>query len=367
MKPPRIFLAITLVAVVAAIAFILWSTNRLPASDKEVKVLAYVGYDEEEYIQPIEEAIGAEVVVDTYVGGEQMYTKFTQAPRGTYDIVVIDAEYGQRLFAEHRILPLDETLWHYDDLFAKFSAGGPTRAGDSVYAAVARWGSIGLVFNTDHINQEQAGTYDILFNEEYKDRIGIYDWYLPNMGIISLSQGNESPYDLSQDQLNQLKRRLSQLRQQVVSIQPSPGQVLADLRSGSVWLAPGIGEWAAAALASEGLPIDWSVPAPGGIMWVEAFAIAADSDDTELAEAFVRQVMQPKQLALLATRKAYFSQVTRRSAYEHIPATARHYLKATDLSEVGVLCDQLQFRHLPGPSTSEAEWIAAWSEFKAGG
>jgi len=367
MKKSKLLLIGMILLFVGAGAFILWRTRKDgKAPAKQLRVLAYVGYDEPDFIQPLEKALGAKIVVETYVGGEQMYTKFTQSPSGTYDIVVLDAEYGERLFADRRLIALDPTLWKFDDLFAKFQTGDPARAGNEVYAAVARWGAIGIVYNTKHIDQSRLASYQLLFDSDLRGRIGLYDWYLPNMGILSLSQGNKEPYNIDASQLTKLEQSLSMLRGQVTSIQPNPGQVLADLRSGNVWVAPGIGEWAAASLANDGLPIDWAVPKPGGIMWVEAFAISSDSKDLALSKQFLAEVMKPQNLALLATRKAYFSQVTRTSAYPYIPPTARKNLKADDLSALGLIADQLQFRHLPGPKTTEQDWIAVWTRFKAG-
>jgi spermidine/putrescine transport system substrate-binding protein len=250
--------------------------------------------------------------------------------------------------------------------FLKFQTGDPARSDNDVYAAVARWGSIGLVYNTTKIDAARIKSYDVLFDNDLAGRIGIYDWYLPNMGILSLSEGNKEPYDLNAGQLAHLQDKLLELRRHVASIQPNPGQVLADLKSGTVWIAPGIGEWAAAALASQGLPFDWAVPPPGGIMWVEAFAIAADSRQPELAKQFVREAMKPANLALLATRKAYYSQVTRKAAYEFIPAAAKSALKTTNIVDLEAIFSSLQFRRLPGPTETEKDWIAVWTRFKSG-
>jgi spermidine/putrescine transport system substrate-binding protein len=295
-----------------------------------------------------------------------MYSKFTQSPVHTYDVVVLDAEYGKRLFEQKRIIALDSSLWHYDDLFKKFQNGAPARDGDSVYAAVARWGSIGMVFNYSKVDRSRMNTFKVLFDDDLKGHIGIFDWYLPNMGVLSLAQGNVEPYNIDKAALAALQTYLLKLRPQVTSIQPSPGQVLDDLRTGKVSVAPGIGEWAAAALAAQGLPIDWVVPREGGIMWVEAFSVASDSSNPALAKAFVAEVMKPSNLALLATRKAYYSQVTRASAYQFIPAQAKQYLKATNLDDVQSLSELLQFRYLPGPKTAEQDWLAVWTNFKSG-
>jgi spermidine/putrescine-binding protein len=184
------------------------------------------------------------------------------------------------------------------------------------------------------------------------------------MGVLSLALGNTEPYNIDSDHLAAVQDALQRLRPQISSIQPSPGQVLASLRAGSVYAAPGIGEWAAAALAAEGLPIDWIVPDEGGVMWVEAFAITTDSNHPELARAFVAEALKPPNLALLATRKAYFSQVSRISAYAFIPDKAKAFLKAEDVERLQKLADALQFRSLPGPKTSEQDWISVWAKFK---
>ncbi len=365
MKPARLFWVAIVALLIAAAGFIAWNSNHAPAAKRQLRVLGYVGYDEPDFLAPLEQALDTKIVVDTYVGGEEMYTKLTQAPRGTYDIVVLDAEYGERLFAEKHLIALDRELWHYEDLFSKFQNGEPARAGSSVYAAVARWGALGIVFNTQRVDRARLNSYAVLYASDLKGRIGIYDWYLPNMGILSLSLGNPDPYNVGASELAAIEKQLLQLRSQITSIQPNPGQVLQDLRDGKTWVAPGIGEWAAAALATEGLPIDWVVPQPGGIMWVEAFAIASHSNKPALARQFLQEVMKPTNLALLATRKAYYSQVTRTSAYAHVPELARRHLRADELQQLAAVAEQLQFRHLPGPETTEKDWIAIWTRFKA--
>ncbi len=365
MKRSAVLLIAIVVLFAAAVGFIYWNQSNADRPGQELRLLGYVGYDEAEFIEPLQKALNARIVVETYVGGDEMYSKMTNSPAGTYDVVVLDAEYGEKLFANKRIIALEPELWKFDDLFDKFQTGQPANVGPNVYATVARWGALGIVYNKERVNSARVSTYAVLHDSDLKGHVGLYDWYLPNMGVLSLSLGNPEPYNIDQAQLTRLEEALLRLRPQVTSIQPNPGQVLQDFRSGSTWIAPGIGEWAAAALASEGLPIDWAVPSPGGVMWVEAFAISANSKNPELAKQFLREVMQPRQLALLATRKAYFSQVTRRSAYNHIDPKARENLKANDVNTLNSVANQLHIRHLPGPATNEEDWLAVWTRFKS--
>jgi spermidine/putrescine transport system substrate-binding protein len=364
MRFSKLFVAGATASLIVIAGLVYLSLYSPIAGHKTFRLLAYAGYDEPEFLSPIEHAIDVKVVVDTYVSGEEMYTKFVQSPPHTYDVVVLDAEYGKKLFEQHRIAPLEPSLWKYQDSFRKFQNGDPARSGEAVYAVPARWGALGLVFNSRKIDPARVKTYKVLYDEDLKGHIGIFDWYLPNMGVLSLALGNAEPYNIDSDHLAAVQDALQRLRPQISSIQPSPGQVLASLRSGSIYVAPGIGEWAAAALASEGLPIDWIVPNEGGVMWVEAFSVAADSDHLELARAFVAEAMKPSNLALLATRKAYFSQVSRTSAYAFIPDQAKNVLKANDLDGLKALADGLKFRYLPGPKTSEQDWLSVWTKFK---
>jgi spermidine/putrescine-binding protein len=337
---------------------------RHEAESKQLRVLAWVGYDEPEYLQPISEEIGATIAVKTYVGGDQMYSLFTTAPAGTYDVVVVDAEYGERMFREQLIQALPPELWRDDQLFTKFRNGEPTRVGEDVYGSVVRWGALGLVYNTEHVTPDEASSYAVLDEPRLKGKVTIFDWYLPNMGVMSRNLGNSNAYDLDPKQLAALEGSLRRLRSQVGSIQPNTGDVINDLRTGEGWVCPGIGEWAAAVLASEGLPIAWTVPKEGGVMWVEALAIPVGCRQETLAHSFVKSARNPKNLAQLAKRHAYRSQLPVRTAYDFLTQEERHQLQAEDLTKLESVLDGLAVRKLPGPRTNEADWLRTWLAFK---
>jgi len=329
-----------------------------------LRILAWVGYDEPEFIKPLEQQLGIRIEVKTYVGGDQMYSLFRAAPPGTYDVVIVDAEYGERMYREGLIRSLDRNLWHSPDLFSPFLAGDPVQVDGNVYGAVVRWGALGLVYNRDHINPDEAKSYKVLWAPSSKGKVGIFDWYLPNMGVISRYLGNARPYDLDEKALQQVKDALRRLRPQVRAIHPNTGDVINDLRSGEVWLCPGIGEWASAVLEEEGKPIDWTVPSEGGVMWVEALAIPTSSKNSGTAQRFIDTVRLPEHLARLSWRKAYHSQSPRREAYSQLSTKQRAILQAENLDEIQSLINRLAVRKLPGPQTTEKEWIQAWMLFK---
>jgi spermidine/putrescine transport system substrate-binding protein len=362
----RAAISIAAVVIVAAVGLIWWwqRGQHSLAEPAEVKLLAWVGYDEPEYVAALERSFGKKVSVQTYIGGEQMYTLVTQAPAGTYDVVIVDAEFGKKLFTDGKLDSLDRSQWSYEDSLTVFRDGQPAKLGNVVFGVIARWGALGLVYNTDVFSPEEVTSYNILYSAKASGRVGLLDWYLPSMGVVSKSLGFNPAYDLDRAQLDLLGSTLTKLRSQVVSIQASPGGVIDDLRSGKTAIAPGIGEWASAALQQERRPINYAIPREGGIMWVEAFAIPVSARNKSFSQRFIRAAMQPEILALLASRRAYFSQLARRSAYQHVPENIRAALNARTPDGADQIARALDFRQLPGPRTSEAEWLRVWNSFK---
>lgn len=348
------------------------SANKTPT----IRLLAWVGYDEPDFVSEVEKRAGVRLEVKTYVGGDQMEALFKASP-DPYDLVVVDAEYGEKLFKERKLSVLPSSVWQSTGLFSPFDTGAPTKEGNDVYGAVVRWGSLGLVYNTTHLSIADVASYSILWDKKMKGRVGVFDWYLPNMGVFSRYLGhagtgsgdrNFSSFSLTPTQLDSLRTRLLALRPQVRSIQPTTGDVIADLKSGDVWITPGVGEWAAAALQEQGQPIDWAVPKEGGVMWIESLAVPEESVQREDAHKVIQVIRQPEMLALLAWRKAYVSQSPSMLAYDYMDQKRRAILRAERGEEVQRLITQLEVRKLPGPSpfTLERDWIKVWNDFKAG-
>jgi spermidine/putrescine transport system substrate-binding protein len=364
MNRTRVVIIVLVVALAAGLGWY-WSQGAHGVSKPPLHMLPWVGYDEPDYVAALERATGRKIQVQTYSGGEQMYDLLSKAPAGTYDVVVVDAEFGRKLFGEGKLIQLKDADWKFGDLLPPFAAGAPAAVDGKVFGAVARWGAVGLVYNTKVFSSQEVQSYSVLLSPKAKGKVGIFDWYLPTMGALSKALGNPQPYDLDQAKLAALKEELARLRPQVASIQADTGAVIDDLRTGRTAIVPGIGEWASAALQSAGLPVDYVVPKEGGIMWVEALAVPANAKDPAASEALVQAAMRPDVLALLASRKAYFSQLSRRSAYGLVPESVRKALKSPTPQAAEAIAASLQFRQLPSGGTSEADWLAAWSAFKA--
>jgi spermidine/putrescine transport system substrate-binding protein len=314
-------------------------------------------------IAPFEMKFHVKVNYKTFVGDDQMFALLTQS-RSTYDVVVVDPEYISKLVAAGRLAalnPLDYNFDHYLEPFRHFPLAW---IDGTLYAVIVRFGSNGLLYNTDHLSPADVTSYDALWTPQLTGRIGIWDWYLPSMGVLSLAIGNTDPYAINAQRFADLKARLFALRPQVVAFYSTPTEMMSSLANGSAWAVPAGGDWMAATLEREGYHVDWTIPREGGIMWSETLAIPNDAPHPDIAKAYIQWMQTPSAQALLSQRQAYSSDPVNALAYELIPAQEKDFMKVHDASEALALIHKLFVRNLP-TEQPESAWQSAWQAFKA--
>jgi spermidine/putrescine transport system substrate-binding protein len=328
-----------------------------------INLLAWSGYEEQDFLADFEQKSGARVNVRTYSNADQMVSILLASP-GQFDLVVVDPEYIQTLVGKGAIQEIDYGKLDLKAYFGFFQDHPLTKVDGKHYAVPIRFGVNALVFNTELVAAADTASYDVLFKPDLGGKIGVWDWYLPNMGVISRSLGNTEPYDISDEQLGMLTARLAKLRPAVGSIHASLPDLVQALVDRRVALAPGVGEFVAAAAVARGAPISWSVPKEGGIMWVETMAICAGTRQQELALQFLDWVTTPEAQASLAQRRAYNSNTPNRLAYQLLPTAQKQLLHAQTADDTEALIKRLSIRRLPVRQQPQV-WQADWRTFKA--
>lgn len=337
---------------------------RRARAQQSLSLLAWVGYEEQELIRPFEQQQGVRLNVKTYVGGDQMMSLFVPS-KGVYDVLLLDPEYLQKLHAMGRLAELDPKDYDFGNYLPLFRRYPPTFIGDKMWGVDVRYGFNGLVFNRKKILQGITNSYKVLWDPSLKGRVGIWDWYLPSMGVLSRYLGHKDPYALTDEQFTKLADTLFSLRPNVGAVFPDPSAMLASLANEQIWIVPAGGDWVAAALQEQGHAIDWAVPQEGGVIWSECLAIPTDSRNRELAKTYIRYMMTPRAQALLAWRKAYTSQIPNIDAWQHMTDKQKAVLQITTREAAQALLARASIRELPS-NQPEAKWQEVWQRFKAG-
>lgn len=343
-----------------------------PESKGTLRILSWAGYDEPTVIGDFEKQTGVKVEFKTYVGGEQMLQFFNQAPPGTFDALISDGEYVQKLVALKAIDPLSPDdlpeLKNYHPTYQKFPGFFD---GDKLMAAGTRFGNYGIAFNTKFIKPEEVTSWDILTRPDLKGKVAFFDWYLPNMGNASMAlfPDNPNPYALTDDQLQQVKDWMLKVKPNVALITPSIQDITNAFINESVIAGP-VGDWLIQNAIADGKNQFMAVvPKEGAIRWSEAAAVCSASKNKTLALEWVKYMTLPTTQARLANAKAYKGLAPNLKAADSMSDAEKELLgyvpdKATPGKTVmEVQLERTRARQLP-VNQPEKAWQDLYNEFK---
>lgn len=330
--------------------------------EKILNVLAFSGYEEPGMLESFEKATGIKVNLKIHDGtDDEMIALIQTSPAGTWDIMTPTSAYVPNLAKEKQVMALNPADLPVADYLKPFDKWPTCFYEDKMYGLLNRFGYYGLTYNSEQLTAADVQSLDILMDPKLKGKVALFDWFLPNMGVVSKWLGFNPPYRLSADQLGQVKEKLAQLRPQVGLI-GSTAQTTQALASGEFSVAIA-GEFVQAGLFMDGHPYLAAVPKEGGVTWDQAVIVLANTLRPQNSLKFLNYVGGPEFQSKLAVARAYYSMVPNRKAAELLTEEQRKLLNMADL-------ENLEKNFLANLSPRERpdnidEWAKIWDEFKA--
>jgi spermidine/putrescine transport system substrate-binding protein len=231
-------------------------------------------------------------------------------------------------------------------------------------------GYLGVSYNADALSEKEARSYNVLWSDKVKGKVGHFDWHLPNLGCLSLKDGNRQPgpYELREEQWQKLQETTLSLKPQVRGFYDYGG-TLSSLRNGDVAAMCGIGDWITGLLQRDGARVATVVPEEGGIQWSESFCIGKDTQKYDLAKQFIQYITSPEGQVKSAMMQAYPALIPTQGGWkklnEAFPEEAKR--QGMVLGERSVLDDyregRIHFRQWPVNQSLE-DWNDFWTEYK---
>ena len=174
----------------------------------ELNMIAWYGHGEPDMVEEFEAMHNVKIKAKYYAGGDNMLALISQSPPGTYDLILSDGEFVKLLKEAGYIEAMDPNEYNMGDLFDEYAHFDAHWMGDALYSVIVRFGYLGVSFNTEIISHEEASDYNILWDSKLEGKVGHFDWHLPNLGCLSLRDGNDSPspFDINSSQWSQVTR-----------------------------------------------------------------------------------------------------------------------------------------------------------------
>ncbi len=278
---------------VAAASLSMPYVNRAWAQAVELNMLAWYGNGEPDMVAEFEAANNVKFKPKYYAGGDNMLALIAQSPPGTYDVILSDREFVQQLNVAGYVEELAPADYPFDDFIYDDYKQFPGHWKDGkLYSVMFRFGHLGISYNTTAVSAEEAKSYNVFWKPELKGKVGHFDWHLPNLGQISLLNGNKSPFDIDEAAWNAVKEKQLSMRPQVGGFLDFGG-TFNGLKTGEMQVMVGIGDWVTGVLERDGAKVASVVPKEGGIQWTESWSIGKGTQKADLAKKWLQYMVSP--------------------------------------------------------------------------
>lgn len=265
-------------------------------------VLNYGKYINESAIKMFEEETGINVKLEEYESPEEMYTKFKAGSIG-YDVVCTSDYMVERLISEGEVQEIDfNSFNNYENLDPDILEAARIFDPDNCYSMPYFYGTLGILYDTEYVAEEDVKSFQILWNDSYKDSIimqnSVRDTFVPALRLLGYDINTKNP-----DELNAAADLL--VRQKPIVYAYYVDETADEMAAGNAALALVYsGEAAYAMDLNEKLA--YNVPDEGSNLWIDSWFIPKSSKNKENAEKFLDFLCR-KDAAMLNFEYVYYA------------------------------------------------------------
>ena len=292
MKRGKTFLS--LFAVVLG-AFILVVTGCGTDSSKTISVFNWGEYIDEDLLTEFEQETGIHVNYSTAPTAEEMYAKI-KGGGVKYDIVIPCDYMIARMIEEGMLEKIDFANipnYKYIDSELKNLEYDP----DNQYSIPYQWGTVGIIYNKNIVDENDTGSWDLLWNAKYSDQILMFDNVRDAMGIALKRLG--ASYNTTDEKiLNQAADMLIEQKPMVQAYVMD--QIFDKMESGEAAIAPYYtGDYFLMLKEIEDSSIDlgYYTPSEGSNFYVDTMCIPKGAVNKAGAEKFMDFLLRPENMA----------------------------------------------------------------------
>ena len=225
----------------------------------------------------------------TYDSNEIMYSKLANGGI-TVDLIFPSDYMIARMISEDMLLPLNfDNIPNYQYIDENFrnTAYDP----ENTYSVPYTWGTVGILYNTKYVDEEDITGWELLWNEKYAGKILTFGNSRDAFGIAQFMLG----YDLNTTDKAQLNHCAELLKKQKPVLQQYVmDEIFAIMQNEEAWIAP---YYAGDCLTmmGENENLDFYLPEDQGFnMFIDAMCIPTCAKEKEAAELLINFLCEPE-------------------------------------------------------------------------
>jgi len=281
-----------------AMGFLVLAATTSPSFARELRILAWQGYADDDWVKAFEKKFDVDVSVVFIGTDDEIWAKIKGSEGKDFDLFAVNTAQLQRYIDLGLTTPYDmskipnqkKALSRFRDLS---KVTGVMRDG-KVYAIPYAFDSIGLIYDTEKVKPAPT-SWNAMWDPKYKNKVLAYDNGEHNVSITALSMGIDTPFNLDDAQLKAIQAKLVKLKRNVLSFYTTADEALQLYQSNDIAIIfANYGQQQVKMMQDAGAPIAYINPKEGALAWLDTWAMTSGVRDKDLAEAWVNFVLQKK-------------------------------------------------------------------------
>ena len=229
------------------------------------------------------------VEYSTFDSNEIMYSKLSNGGI-TVDVIIPSDYMIGRMRQEGMLMELDfnniPNYQYIDESFRNMSYDPENK-----YSVPYTWGTVGIIYNSKYVSEEDVTGWELLWNEKYADKILMFDNSRDAFGIAEYLLG----YDVNTTDEAQLRECAAKLMEQKPVVQQYVmDQIFDAMENEEAWIAPYYaGDYLT--MVEENPDLKFYRPTHQGYnVFVDAMCIPTCCKEKEAAELFINFLCDPE-------------------------------------------------------------------------
>ena len=277
--------------IILALSVLMLLTLSACGKKDQAKEEIYV-YNWGEYIDPsilkdFQKETGIKVNYDTYASNEDLYIKMTQS-QDKYDVIVPSDYMIERLIKEGLIQEINfENIPNFSGV--EDILKNPSFDPENKYSVPYFWGTVGIVYNKSEV-KDKVDSWDILWNEKYKDQIIMYNSQRDTLGL-ALKRLGYSLNSTNEKELEEAKKSLIEQKPLVYAYLDDDGRdvvVQGDANLSVMYSGDAL------LMMAQNEDLDYVVPKEGSNIWYDSMVIPKNAKNVSEAEKFINYMLKPE-------------------------------------------------------------------------
>lgn len=245
------------------------------------------GSDESmDVVKEFEELTGISVNYTTFSTNEEVYARLRNGG-SNYDLLIPSDYMIGRMIREDMLEKLDfQNIPNFQNINQSFQ--NPEFDSTGEYSVPYTWGTVGIIYNKEMVDEEDLGSWDILWNQKYLGEILMFANPRDNFGIAL----KRLDFPMNPENEQQIELAAEELKKQKVLVQAYVmDEVFDKMIGGEAAIAP---YYAGDALTMmiDNPDLDFYVPNEGSNRFVDSMVIPKGAKNKECAEMFINFILE---------------------------------------------------------------------------